>query len=68
MDTNLLIFGCLFSCVGLGFFTYGKKQRSVVPLGCGIGLMIFPYFISDIKLVLLIGIALMLIPYFVRID
>ena len=68
MDINILILGCIFSCIGLGFFTYGKKQKSVVPLSCGIALMLFPYFISDVKFMILIGIILIFIPYFVRIE
>ena len=68
MEATSLILVCIFSCIGLGFFTYGKRQRTVVPLSCGIALMLFPYFVSDTKLVLLIGVILIFIPYFVRID
>jgi hypothetical protein len=56
----------LFGSVGLGFFVYGKKQRAIVPLVCGIVLMVFPYFVSDTLLLVAIGIALIVIPYFVR--
>jgi hypothetical protein len=45
---------------------YGRKQRRVVPLVCGLALMIFPYFVSGTVLVVVIGIVLMAIPYFVR--
>jgi len=61
-----LLWGLLFSSVGLGFFLYGKKQRAVVPLVCGLVLMIFPYFISNTILLVAIGIVLTAIPYFVR--
>jgi len=57
----------LFGSVGLGFFIYGKKQKSVVPLVCGLVLMIFPYFISNTVLLVAIGVALMTLPYFVKI-
>jgi hypothetical protein len=46
---------------------YGRKQRLVVPLVCGLALMIFPYFVSGTVLVIVIGIALMAIPYFFKI-
>jgi len=62
-----LIWGLLFGSVGLGFFIYGKKQKAVVPLVCGLLLMIFPYFISNTILLVAIGIALIVLPYFVRI-
>jgi len=57
----------LFGSVGLGFFVYGKKQKAVVPLICGLALMVFPYFISNTILLVAVGIALIAIPYFVRI-
>jgi hypothetical protein len=56
----------LFSSIGLGFFIYGKKQRLVVPLVCGIALMIFPYFVSNTLFLVGIGVLLTAIPYFLR--
>jgi predicted membrane protein len=67
MSTSLLIWILLFSSIGLGFFVYGKKQRAVVPLVCGVALMLFPYFVSNTILVVAIGVVLMAIPYFFRI-
>jgi hypothetical protein len=55
MSTSVLLWGLLFSSIGLGLFLYGKKQRAVVPLVCGIVLMIYPYFIANAA-----------IPYFFR--
>lgn len=57
----------VFGSVGLGFFVYGKKQGAIIPLLCGLALMIFPYFVSNIILLVAFGIALMAIPYFIRI-
>jgi hypothetical protein len=45
---------------------YGRKQRAVVPLVCGLALMIFPYFVTNSVLLVAIGVALMAIPYFLR--
>lgn len=67
MSAPLLFWGLLFSSAGLGFFIYGKKQKAVVPLICGLVLMIFPYFVSNTFVLVAIGIALMAIPYFIRI-
>jgi predicted membrane protein len=67
LNESWLLWGLLFGSVGLGFFVYGKKQRAVVPLVCGLVLMIFPYFVSNTLLLVVIGIVLMAIPYFVRI-
>jgi predicted membrane protein len=67
LNESWLLWGLLFGSVGLGFFIYGKKQRAVVPLVCGLVLMIFPYFVSNTILLVVVGVVLIAIPYFVRI-
>ena len=67
MDSWSLVWSVLFGSIGLGFFIYGKKQGAVVPLICGIALMIFPYFVSNAILAVSIGTVLLAIPYFFRI-
>lgn len=66
MNTSLLLLGVLFGSVGLGYFLYGKKQRAVVPLVCGLALMVIPYFISSTALLVMVGAVLSGIPYFVK--
>jgi hypothetical protein len=63
-----LLWGLLFSSAGLGFFLYGRKQQRLVPLLCGLTLMLYPYFVPNIPLLVGIGIALCALPYFVRLD
>jgi hypothetical protein len=48
----------IFGSIGLGFFVYGKKQKAAIPLFCGIGLMVFPYFISNMYILVILGILL----------
>jgi predicted membrane protein len=67
LSASTLFWGILFGAIGLGFFVYGKKQQAVVPLVCGLALMVFPYFISGTGLLIAIGAALTAIPYFVRV-
>lgn len=67
MNTSLLLWSLLFSSIGLGFFVYGKKQKAIVPLLSGLGLMIYPYFVSNTILLVAIGAALSVLPYFVRV-
>ncbi|HEY4970034.1 MAG TPA: hypothetical protein VII35_09025 [Steroidobacteraceae bacterium] len=64
--TGVLLWGLLFGSIGLGYFIYGKKQRAVVPLVCGLGLMIFPYFVPNTMLLVGVGAILIAIPYFLR--
>jgi len=66
MDVALLLWGVLFSSIGLGFFLYGKKQGAVVPLICGLVLMIYPYFIPNVVVLVVTGMVLTAIPYFLR--
>ena len=67
-NPTLLMWSILFGAFGMGYFAYGKKQRSPVPFVVGIALMVFPYFISNVYVVVLIGVVLLAVPYFVRID
>ena len=66
MNTAWLLWGLLFGSIGMGFFVYGKKQRAVVPLVCGLVLMVFPYFVSNPFVLVVVGLALMAVPYFFR--
>jgi hypothetical protein len=66
VNTASLLWGLLFGSIGLGFFVYGKRQKAVVPLVCGLVLIIFPYFISNTILLVAIGVALVAVPYFFR--
>ena len=63
---STLLWGLLFSSIGLGFSIYGRRQRAVVPLLCGIALMVYPYFVANVMLLVGIGVVLIAIPYFVR--
>ena len=67
MDTAQTVWGMLFGAIGAGYMLYGKRQRQVMPLGCGLALMLFPYFVSSSWGLVLVGAALMAIPYFVRV-
>ncbi len=65
--TSQLIWGVIFGAIGLGFFTYGRRQKSVVPLLVGIVLFIFPYFVPNVYALVAVGAILVAIPYFVKI-
>ena len=62
-----LVWGMLFGSIGLGFFAYARKQRAIVPLVCGVALMIFPYFVSSTVLLVAIGATLVALPFCIRI-
>lgn len=66
MDTATLLWGLLFSSIGLGFFLYGRKQRAIVPLVCGLTLMIYPYFVASTLVLVIVGVMLVAILHSVR--
>lgn len=61
-----LLWGMLFGAIGAGYFIYGKRQAMIVPLVCGIALVVYPWFVSGALPTVAIGIVLMAVPYFVR--
>lgn len=67
MNTTQLLLGLLFSSIGFGYFIYGRKQSQLVTRYVGIGLMIYPYFIEQSYLIVLVGLVLMLIPRWLQI-
>lgn len=66
-DSSLLFLGLIFSSIGLGFFLYGKKQKSIVPLLSGIALLVFPFFVTNIYVLVITGSILIALPFFVKI-
>lgn len=65
-DTQVLIWGMVFGSIGLGFFLYGKKQKSIVPFATGIALFVFPYFMPNLLVMLVVGAVICAVPYFIR--
>lgn len=65
-STTSIMWGILFGAIGAGYLIYGKKQRRGIALLSGVVLCVFPYFVSNIFLMILIGIIFMALPFFVR--
>jgi len=61
-----IIWGVIFGSICLGFFIYGKKQQVAMPMICGLGLMVYPYFVSNTLLLVVLGLMLCVLPYFIR--
>ncbi len=65
-ETSQLLWMVLFGAIGLGYLTYGRRQKAIVPLVIGVALILVPYFIPNLYLLLGICALLVAIPYFVR--
>lgn len=66
MNAAILLWGVIFSSIGLGLFVYGKKQSVIVPTLCGLGLMVFPYFVANVYIMVSIGVVLVALPFFIK--
>lgn len=66
-DFGSLMWGILFGSFGMGYFVYGKKQKRMVPLISGIILCVFPYFIQNTGLVIIIGAIFIALPFIIKI-
>jgi hypothetical protein len=61
-----LIGGLVFGSIGFVAFVYGKRMSLWKPMFLGLALMIYPYFVSDDKIMLAIGIVASAALFFVR--
>ncbi len=61
-----LLWGTLFSSIGVGYFIYGKKQQRWIPLACGVALMAYVYLVSNVYLIVAVGVVIAAVPYFLR--
>ena len=66
--TAQLLWGVLFGGAGLGFFLYGRKQKAAIPFISGVGLLVFPYFVSNLYVLIAVGIFLMALPTLVKLE
>lgn len=67
METAKLIWGLVFSSIGIGYFIYGRRQSNLVARYCGIALILYPYLVTSTFAMVAIGVALMLTPRFIDI-
>jgi hypothetical protein len=65
-DVSALMLSVFFGALGAGYALYGRKQRALVPLICGVALMVFPYLVTGGLMTLVIGAVIAAVPYFWR--
>lgn len=61
-----IIGGFIFGIVGWYAFIHGKKEKSIRPMVIGIVLMVYPYFVSNTLLMIIIGLGLSAALYYWR--
>lgn len=65
MGTTLMV-SVLFGSIGAGYCIYGKQQRQVIPLLTGLALCVYPYFLSNGYVLVIVGILLTVLPWLIR--
>ena len=60
LDPTVLFFSIVIGSIGLALFVYGKKQARAPQLSIGLALMLFPYFTSGARPLIVIASALLL--------
>ncbi len=58
MSGAWLVWSSLFSLVGFAVFVYGRRQRQMTAILVGVALMVYPYFISNLWLLVGTGVVL----------
>jgi len=55
-----------FGIIGMGYFSFGKKQVRYDFVLSGIALMLFPYVVDGLSANIVVGIILLLFPFLVQ--
>ena len=62
-DANAFLLSMLIGSVGFVAFVYGKKQSRLPQMLAGLILMGFPYFVSNLWLMLGIAVGVLVVMY-----
>jgi hypothetical protein len=63
-NASFLFASLIWGSIGLGYFIYGRKQSSWVPMIAGILMMVASYFVSSALLMSLVCATLIALVYF----
>lgn len=62
-SSTVFYMALFWGLIGMSYFVYGKKQGNFIALMAGMGLMIFPYFVSKTWVSAAVGIVLVILPF-----
>ena len=62
MNETTLLTGMLCGSVGVGYVIYGRKRQSMTSFLAGVALCAMPYFISDVRTLVVLSIVAMAAP------
>ncbi|MBI5531406.1 MAG: hypothetical protein HY898_01740 [Deltaproteobacteria bacterium] len=58
-DATSLLISFVVSSIGFVAFMYGRKQKRLPQMVAGVALMVYPYFVSNIWIMIGIAIAIL---------
>ncbi len=61
--SNVFFWGYIFGAIGLGYLSYGVRQKKPIPLVCGLVLGGFTWFVSSLVLIFVLGGLFMALPF-----
>ena len=59
LDPGSLLLSIVISGIGFVAFMYGRKQKRLPHMVAGLALMVYPYFVSNVWLMLGIAVAML---------
>ncbi len=59
------VWSIVFGIIGLGYFSFGKRQDKNIFLFCGLALMLFPYIVHGLTMTIIVGVILGVLPFIV---
>ncbi len=63
MNIGSLYLSFLIGTIGLGYVMYGKKISNIIMILSGMGMMIYPYFVKELWLSIIVGFLLFFLPF-----
>lgn len=58
-----LLAGVVFGAIGVGYMMYGRREMRIAHLVCGMVLMVFPWFVSNLAALVAIGLVFVIAPF-----
>jgi hypothetical protein len=66
IDATNLMLSLLAGTIGMGMLMVGKRTGRMMPIGVGVALMTFPYFIPNAVILATVCSALVALPFIFR--
>ncbi len=64
LDPSILFFSIIFSAIGIGYYSYGKKHNVYFQL-TGVALLVFTMFVGSLGWLIGVGTLLTLLPFMI---